>query len=462
MASFGLFGSSAPQIRRLQPSANVFGPTIEDLRAQQMAQLQAADATMQTRARPRLGAFGQGPANPAPAPAETPSRQPSPSYIPAATAKPSTAQDDGGFFRNFGYRPDETGQNFGEWLFSSREDVARAKAEQAGLRAQEQARAAQGAQIDALRKAGVSEPQIIAFLNNPEKWSESYASNIEARNIGGGDSAYVNGALVTAPKLVNDGGSFITQTPDGMTVTGRRDMSYGEMTDAQKAEEDARHNRATEAISRETNAIAAKKAETDSLLSSLPNFGNENQLRTQYLGQAKTFETVRDAYTRIQAVGSARNPAEQMSLIFGYMKLLDPGSTVREGEYASAQNTTGVPGWVINNYNKAKDGVFLNDKQVKDFLGQARAQYSAAAKNYEGVLDQYRDLAGRYKMDPTIIQDFRLPGAGPTAGETAASNVRTARGVGLENAPGSWPLDSFRGLAPPPADDVSDLLDKWK
>ena len=120
----------------------------------------------------------------------------------------------------------------------------------------------------------------------------------------------------------------------------------------------------------------------------------------------------------------------------------------------------------MNNYNKAKDGTFLDTKQIGDFIAQDKAQYGAAVKNYNGVLDQYRDMARRYKMDPTIIQDFRVAGAAPTPRDNriaaADFNARTAPGVGLAGASGEWNLDAFKGLNPAQTHDVTDLLDKYK
>lgn len=45
---------------------------------------------------------------------------------PRPPVEPAKSEDDGGFWRMFGYRPDETGQEFGEWLFSDRKGVERA------------------------------------------------------------------------------------------------------------------------------------------------------------------------------------------------------------------------------------------------------------------------------------------------------------------------------------------------
>lgn len=142
--------------------------------------------------------------------------------------------------------------------------------------------------------------------------------------------------------------------------------------------------------------------------------GDEKGLTGEYLGQAKTFIDVRDAYGRIRQIEKyvAKNPqpspASDISLVFNYMKMNDPGSTVREGEYATAQNAAGLPDQVRNVYNKMLTGETLSDSQRKDFLQAAQQLYTAQEQSYMGTLDQYRGRANRYSMDPAIIQDLRL------------------------------------------------------
>jgi hypothetical protein len=70
----------------------------------------------------------------------------------------------------------------------------------------------------------------------------------------------------------------------------------------------------------------------------------ENKLRDDFLKGSKVFVDTKDAYTRIQDSASDPSAAGDLALIFNYMKMLDPGSTVREGEFATAQDSAGVRG----------------------------------------------------------------------------------------------------------------------
>lgn len=136
-------------------------------------------------------------------------------------------------------------------------------------------------------------------------------------------------------------------------------------------------------------------------------FDAEMKLRTEFNKNLGTFADVHDGYGRVIAATKQRetnpgsvSPASDISLIFGYMKMLDPGSVVREGEYATAKNAAGVPDRVLNAYNKALKGEFLSDGQRRDFLGQAAGLYGTARKTAEGVADRYRGLASHYGVDP--------------------------------------------------------------
>ena len=146
-------------------------------------------------------------------------------------------------------------------------------------------------------------------------------------------------------------------------------------------------------------------------------FDQASKLRSSFEKQAGDFVKVRDAFGRIKA--SAQNPsaAGDLALIFNYMKVLDPGSTVREGEFATAQNATGVPEMVQNMYNRVMSGERLNDRQRLEFTDRADMLYQSQLKGLEGLEGQYKQLAELYDVDPAgVVVDYRIDYDGkPTA-----------------------------------------------
>jgi hypothetical protein len=69
--------------------------------------------------------------------------------------------------------------------------------------------------------------------------------------------------------------------------------------------------------------------------------------------------------------GVTGNGVGDISLIYQYMKMLDPDTGVREGEYANASQTGGIPDRIVNTYNKMVSGERLSDKQRADFVNEA-------------------------------------------------------------------------------------------
>jgi hypothetical protein len=154
-------------------------------------------------------------------------------------------------------------------------------------------------------------------------------------------------------------------------------------------------------------------------------FKTEDKLRTEFSKQLGTFGQVHDGYGRVIAATKQReanpaavSPASDIGLVFGFMKMLDPGSVVREGEYATAKNAAGVPERVLNAYNKVLKGEFLSTEQRKDFLGQAAELYGTARHTADGVAERYRGLATQYGVDPG--RSVYLPEA-PTPPKLGAS-----------------------------------------
>lgn len=122
----------------------------------------------------------------------------------------------------------------------------------------------------------------------------------------------------------------------------------------------------------------------------IADFGNEKTIQNlsvagSYLNQMNSFGA---------SIGTPQyKPSDDIALIFSFMKTLDPGSTVREGEYATAKNAGSVPESVVNTYNQILNGKFLNDDQRKNFIETARKSYSGIAKEAETVASRYRSMA---------------------------------------------------------------------
>lgn len=142
------------------------------------------------------------------------------------------------------------------------------------------------------------------------------------------------------------------------------------------------------------------------------------RLADNYAADSKDFATITRAYRKVSASAANPSPAGDLSLIFAYMKILDPGSVVREGEFATAQNAAGIPDQIRNLYNKAINGTRLAPAQRTDFVNRAKALYESASLDQQSIMDQYRhqaELAG-VPSDLVVIDYGRALGTGGASG----------------------------------------------
>jgi hypothetical protein len=127
----------------------------------------------------------------------------------------------------------------------------------------------------------------------------------------------------------------------------------------------------------------------------------ETKFRKEYNDQTKPYQEVKSAYGRV--LSSEDTAVGDLSLIFGYMKMLDPGSVVREGEFATAQNAAGVPERITNIYNKVATGQRLSPSQRESFKGQAKGLYSSALEGEKTVRTGLERISKGYGLNTDNI-----------------------------------------------------------
>ncbi|TDI70228.1 MAG: hypothetical protein E2O80_06310 [Betaproteobacteria bacterium] len=154
-------------------------------------------------------------------------------------------------------------------------------------------------------------------------------------------------------------------------------------------------------------------------------FDKIDKLRKGVLSISKEFTKVRDANNRIEAIfDTNKNPKisadfaalarsnpnaikdltdsteafGDMALIFNFMKMLDPGSTVREGEFATAANTGGADEKLINFYNNALKGTRLTEAQRAGLRSQATGLFGKAKTQNDKDLKRFRNSAEAFGL----------------------------------------------------------------
>jgi len=170
------------------------------------------------------------------------------------------------------------------------------------------------------------------------------------------------------------------------------------------------------------------------------------KLRVTYTSESKDFVVVRDAYNRIQASASDPSAAGDLALIFNYMKVLDPGSTVREGEFATAQNSAGIPDILRARYNKVQNGQRLADSQRTDFVDRSNKLFSAQQLQQQKINDNYSFLTKSAGVPPEfVVRDI----TSAMDSQTEALNNIYKSSVPNTTSP-TGQLDSFLKFITPP------------
>lgn len=216
-------------------------------------------------------------------------------------------------------------------------------------------------------------------------------------------------------------------------ATGTAYNTYQEnRTKAQERAEQAAEARADRAATRQ--AVAAATAGNRSATQDARIWQLENSMADDFRKETSKAQATIAAHRGMQAVASRTDAASDVSLVYQFMKALDPGSTVREGEAAMAQNAAGIPDRVRNAYNNALRGTRLNPTQRAEFLGVAQRLAAQAEGEINEAAKRYRDTA---KRRPGMDADSVVGGWGmaPAASAPAAPGKPAA---GAPAAPGGW------------------------
>lgn len=160
--------------------------------------------------------------------------------------------------------------------------------------------------------------------------------------------------------------------------------------------------------------------------------GAQSTLRREFNGrqEVRDFREVESAYNNVRSAAQNPSAAGDLSMIFAYMKMLDPGSVVREQEFANAQNAAGVPDRVRNLYNRALNGQRLNPNQRQDFINQAERLYASRRDTFQRIENEYRTEAELSGYDPNRIVPQRQQAQEPRLRfQPSAEQIAAARRI---------------------------------
>lgn len=134
--------------------------------------------------------------------------------------------------------------------------------------------------------------------------------------------------------------------------------------------------------------------------------------RNDVIRNSSEFITAQEGFDRVRVGATSGTAAGDLALIFGFMKILDPQSVVREGEFALAETAAGVPAQIRALYNRLLTGERLTPEQRADFLSQAQAQFQVRVKQHQRLVEDARGFAERNNLPlADVVPEFVMPQA---------------------------------------------------
>lgn len=171
------------------------------------------------------------------------------------------------------------------------------------------------------------------------------------------------------------------------------------------------------------------------------NLKTEAGIRKEFTNLTKNFREVNEAVSRVRTAAEAETAAGDLSLVFNFMKILDPQSVVRESEFRSAEQarawlsraqTSGipVPAFIVQAIQKADKGPFLLPEQRQDFLQRANDLTRSQEALFEKLIVEFEERArnagvrsGEVIVDPRVQDTNTIIPRGATSESLGISDL---------------------------------------
>lgn len=134
-------------------------------------------------------------------------------------------------------------------------------------------------------------------------------------------------------------------------------------------------------------------------------FDNTLKLRSDFRSEPiyKAHGEVQSAHAQISTSLRQQSPAGDLAGATKLMKILDPGSVVRESELGMALAASGMLDRIENYAQNIIKGTKLTPTQRKDFQSLADALFVESAKQYNAKRSEYKGIADRNELSAVDV-----------------------------------------------------------
>jgi hypothetical protein len=143
-------------------------------------------------------------------------------------------------------------------------------------------------------------------------------------------------------------------------------------------------------------------------------FDYEEKLRKEFQTRTKVYSELGTTYQNIKSSSEAKNGPGDIALITGFQKMLDPGSVVRETEFATGRDTAGLYQRLLNESQKLQSGQLfaLDSKQRQEYVNLAKQYLESAQKKAGEDKKALGVVVKNYKLNPENVFGPEVTGGG--------------------------------------------------
>ena len=192
-------------------------------------------------------------------------------------------------------------------------------------------------------------------------------------------------------------------------------------------QETRRSNRADERIRGAANEIDRLEAKAKAT-GATPDIKDVLKIKGDFEREAKTFEQAQRQFLTMENLKNDQTGASDVALGFAFFKTIDPTSTVREGEFASAAGALGVGGRIQGMLQKLDDGQKFTPQLREDLVNAARQAFEQQKTDIQALAQRTGEFSERYGIPATDVSRNPVrsnPAAenpsGPKEGDTATN-----------------------------------------
>jgi len=162
----------------------------------------------------------------------------------------------------------------------------------------------------------------------------------------------------------------------------------------------------------ESIRLAKKEADSaeDEIKATDRMFSKANKLGERFDKASKVTSQAIEGLQKIEAAASNPKPtgATDMSLLFGFMKSIDPTSVVRESEFRTAAERMPIPERISVLRDKLLSGDILTPAQRQRFLVEGQRAVFNQLQTQAQINDRFRGIAQSFEIPEDLVIDARF------------------------------------------------------